>query len=80
MSASGVNRIGIDWIRIDRWLKEQLELANNEMANGLPVEEYHRVVGKVQLIRNLRDWVEPTTTPEIAEDDYGISAELDGKY
>jgi hypothetical protein len=72
-----VNKAGQDWLLIKAKLHSVISEAHALMEFGLPVEEYHRAVGRVATARELIEWVEPTTPPVTSEDDYGISTPLE---
>lgn len=68
-----VNKAGTDWLLVKAEMKTRIHSTQEDMLRLLPPEEYHRLRGAVMVMRELIEWVEPTTPPQTEEDDYGIS-------
>jgi hypothetical protein len=74
------NKEGADWLVIKAELKNRIASLQEEMLNELSVEQYNSCRGAILMARQIIEWVEPTTPPQITEDTYGFIAEDDRIY
>jgi len=65
-----VNKAGQDWLTIRKWLGEKMaeHLEAILMSNDEATAHQHR--GRVLILRELVDWVEPEPLPETTDADY----------
>ena len=68
-----VNKAGADWGNTKAWLAARIDGLHRQMEDQLSAEEYHQCRGAILLARELIEQVEPTTPPQIEEENYGIS-------
>lgn len=65
-----VNKAGVDWLNIKKWLLDKVDELHKAMETPLNIEEYNQARGSILMARELIETVEPTTPPTTEEDQY----------
>ncbi len=66
-----VNKVGADWVIMRQWCITEIDAERNALETIRPEEYHHMSRGRIDALRKLIDFVEPSMTPETEEVNYG---------